>query len=71
MTDMELAHRLGDTRREKGLSQSQLADKSGVKILTIQKLETGTNRILGAKAETVLKLARALDTTVENLLGSN
>ncbi len=71
MTDMELARRLGDLRRAKGLSQSQLSATSGVNLMTIQKLESGVNRLLGAKVETALKLASALDTTVESLIGSN
>ena len=60
--------RLGDLRRAAGLSQQDLSDESGVKITTIQKLESGANDIMGAKVATVLALARALGTTVEELV---
>lgn len=60
--------KLGDLRRSAGLSQQELSEKSGVKISTIQKLESGTNDMMGAKVGTVLALARALETTVEDLV---
>ena len=65
--DMERAHRLGGLRREKGMSQAELALASGVNISTLQKLESGANRLSGAQVQVVLKLAKALDTTVEFL----
>lgn len=68
MTDIELARRLGDLRRAKGLSQSQLSTASGVNLMTIQKLESGVNRLMGAKVETVLKLTSALGITIESFL---
>ena len=61
-------YRLGDLRRVAGLSQQDLSDESGVKITTIQKLESGANDLMGAKVGTVLALARALGTTVEELV---
>ena len=60
--------KLGDLRRAAGLSQQDLSIKSGVKISTIQKLENGTNDLMGAKVGNVLALARALETTVEDLV---
>jgi transcriptional regulator with XRE-family HTH domain len=60
--------KLGDIRRTAGLSQQDLSIKSGVKITTIQKLESGANDLMGAKVGTVLALARALETTVEDLV---
>ena len=65
--DLHLANRLGSLRRAAGMTQQQLALKSGVAITTLQKLENGTNRVLGARTEIVLKLAKALGTTVEGL----
>ena len=61
-------YKLGDLRRAAGLSQQDLSIKSGVKIVTIQKLESGANDLMGAKVGTVLALARALETTVEELV---
>lgn len=57
-------------RREKaGLSQSQLADKAGVNIRMIQFYEQGVKDINKAEAITVLKLAKALDCKMEDLIG--
>lgn len=55
-------------RREKRLTRQELAEKSGVPASTIHKLEIGVNDMKGAKADTLYKLANALDTTVEHLL---
>lgn len=60
--------KLGDIRRATGLSQQDLSTKSGVKLTTIQKLESGANDLMGAKVGTVLALAKALETTVEDLV---
>lgn len=60
--------KLGDLRRAAGLSQQELSEKSGVKMTTLQKLESGANDLMGAKVGTVLALARALETTVEDLV---
>jgi transcriptional regulator with XRE-family HTH domain len=60
--------KLGDIRRAAGLSQQELSEKSGVKLTTLQKLESGVNDIMGAKVGTVLALVRALGTTVEDLV---
>ncbi|MBR4442531.1 MAG: helix-turn-helix transcriptional regulator [Clostridia bacterium] len=67
--DEYLANRLGALRRERGLTQQQLSRLSGVGLSTLQKLENGANRLLGARVEIALKLARALGVTVEDLLG--
>ena len=60
--------KLGDLRRAAGLSQQELSEKSGVKLTTLQKLESGVNDLMGAKVGTVLALAKVLDTTVEDLV---
>ncbi len=51
-----------------GLSQSQLATKSGINIGLIQKYESGERDINKAQALTVYQLAQALECTVEDLL---
>lgn len=51
-----------------GFSQSELAEISGVPVRTIQQYEQSQKNINVAKAETVVKLAKSLNTTVENLL---
>lgn len=51
-----------------GFSQGELAEISGVPVRTIQQYEQSQKNINAAKAETVVKLAKSLNTTVENLL---
>ena len=58
---------IGYYRRLRGLSQSQLAEQTGIKIGTIKKLESGERSIMKAQLDTILPLARALGVTVEEL----
>lgn len=67
-TDAELAENLSALRRRAGFSQSGLAEAAGIKLNTLQHLESGVNRLLGAKLEIVLAIARALGVTVEELV---
>lgn len=67
-TDTTLSTRLASLRRAAGLTQDDLARKSGVKLSTLQKLEHGGD-ILAAKTGTVLALARALEMSVEEVVG--
>ena len=57
-----------EARLNAGLTQEELAIKSGVKLSTLQKLERGVNSINGATAETVLRLARALGVSIDELV---
>lgn len=50
------------------LSQSQLAEKAGVSVRVLQNYEQGVRDLNKAAAGTVLRLAKALDVTVEDLL---
>ena len=63
-----MAYNLGDLRRERGMSQWDLSMLSGVKLSALQCLEQGRNDIRGARADTVLRLARALGVTAEELV---
>ena len=56
--------RLQFWRKERGLSQSELAAKSGVNVRLIQHYEQGTKDINKAQVVTVLNLAEALDVDV-------
>ena len=51
-----------------GLSQSQLSDKSGVNLKTLQYYEQGYKDINKAKAITLYKLAQVLEVNIEDLL---
>lgn len=55
-------------REIRGLSQSKLAESSGVSVRMIQHYEQGVKDINNAAAITVYRLAQALDSTVEFLL---
>ena len=68
MNDNLAASRLKELRLSKGLSQSKLATESGVSVRLIQDYEQGSKNIYGGSALTILKLAQALDTSVEYLL---
>lgn len=60
--------RLKFYREEKGLSQSELAKKSGVSYRLIQAYEQGYKDINKAQVITVLQLAEALECDVYNII---
>lgn len=60
--------RLKYTREDAGLTQKQLAEKSGVDIRLIQHYEQGSKDINNAKCITVLKLATALECDVWDII---
>ena len=63
-----MVYNLGDLRRARGMSQWDLAMLSGVKLSALQCLEQGRNDIRGARADNVIRLARALGVTAEDLI---
>lgn len=58
--------RLKSVRETRGLSQTELGEKSGVPALMISHFETGARP--SASAATLVKLANALDTSIDYLL---
>lgn len=64
---MELSGRLRQIRREKGLTQKQLEELSGVPQNTISRIEIGTIKVI--TTPTLIALARALNVTTDYLLG--
>lgn len=62
---------LREKRNEAGLSQSQLAKKSGISIKNIQHYEAKTRDLDKAKLETISRLALALGCKITDLLNSN
>ena len=50
------------------MSQSELAKQSGVPVRTIQQYEQGQKEIDHARGETLLRLARALACSIEDIL---
>ena len=59
---------LKETRIVKGISQSKLAELSGVSVRMIQHYEQGVKNINKAEAMTVYKLSEALGCNVWELL---
>lgn len=55
-------------RKEKGLTQKQLAEKSGVSLKMIQKYETGEKNINHARTVTVFRLSYVLNTPMLYLM---
>ena len=55
-------------RQGAGMSQSELAKKAEMSVRTLQALEVGTRNIDKVSVLTALKLARALDCNIEDIL---
>jgi transcriptional regulator with XRE-family HTH domain len=62
-----LKENLREMRRRAALTQGELADKAGVGITTIVRIETG--EITEPRVSTLRKLAQALDVSPAELLG--
>ena len=59
---------LQDKRRASGMSQSELAKAAEMSVRTLQSLETGARNIDKVAVLTALKLARALECNIEDIL---
>jgi len=62
---------LKNTRVNHGLSQSQLANLSGISTQVIQQYEQGNRNIDGAKLDTLIKLITALNCGLHEILEDN
>ncbi len=60
-----LSEKIESLRKSRGLSQEVLADKSSINLRTLQRIEAGETEPRG---NTLLLIARALDTPIEELL---
>lgn len=61
-------NKLKEIREQRGLSQKKLAELSGVKVATVEKLDGGINNVNKARGETLYKLSRALGVNMEDLI---
>lgn len=60
--------KLQKVRQAAGLSQSELADKAGISIRTLQSWEIGARDIRRASVETALRLAGALGCNINDII---
>lgn len=60
-----MGYRIRENRERRGLTQSELAIKSGVSRMTISALENGSERVTTTK--TLMKIATALEVTIDEL----
>lgn len=60
-----MGYKIKERREELGMTQEELAEKSGISRTTISALETDCQKSTSSK--TLLKIASALDTTVEHI----
>lgn len=59
---------LQQLRKEKGYTQQDLCSLSSISISTIQKLESGVNKIENSNVSIIMAIARALNISVEELI---
>lgn len=59
---------LKDVRIKKGISQSELANATGLNIRNIRAYEQGTRGISGAKLKTLLDICNFLDCQLEDII---
>lgn len=62
----KLGEKIKKLRKNYGMTIKDLSDKSGVGKSTISEIETG--KVKNPKSETLSKLAKALNVTVDSLL---
>ena len=60
--------KLKSKRIEVGLSQSQLAEKSGINVRTLQHYEQGSKVFDHARIDTLAKICIALDCRLEDII---
>ena len=66
---MTIGERIAHLRRRKGLSQPELARQAGVPLSTLNYVERGIRKGEGLRVETIRRIARALDVSLDYLCG--
>lgn len=64
---MTMITKVAKRRMELELTQPQVAEKARVPLSTYQKIDNGANDFNKAQVNTAIRIARALQTTVEKL----
>lgn len=63
-----MTKKLKEMRQSKGLSQSQLADKTGINVRTLQHYEQGSKIFDHARIDTIMKICIALNCKLEEVI---
>lgn len=63
-----MTRKLKAWRQAKGLSQSQLAEKTGINLRTIQHYEQGSKNFDHARIDTIMRVCVALDCQLDDIL---
>lgn len=63
-----MTRKLKEMRQSRGLSQSQLAEKTGINVRTIQHYEQGSKIFDHARIDTILKICIALGCKLEDVI---
>lgn len=63
-----MTKKLKEMRQSKGLSQSQLAEKTGINVRTIQHYEQGSKNFDHARIDTIMKVCIALHCKMEDVI---
>lgn len=67
----EKMNKLTEIRKQKNLTQAELAKLCNISRPMLARYESGERNLATAQAFTVLKIAHALETTVETLIGDD
>ena len=68
-TDIEIGFKIRTLRQSAGLTQAQLAKKSGVSTSEIQKLESGKTKFGHVSVDRGMKIANALGVQIIDIIG--
>ena len=60
--------KLKEMRKARGLSQSQLAEKTGINVRTLQHYEQGSKNFDNARIDTILRVCIALDCKLKDVI---
>lgn len=63
-----MTKKLKEMRQAAGLSQSQLAEKTGINVRTLQHYEQGSKVFDHARIDTILKICLALNCKLEDVV---
>lgn len=63
-----MTKKLKEMRKARGLSQAQLAEKTGINVRTLQHYEQGSKNFDHARIDSILRVCIALDCKLENII---